>query len=46
LEPETGLVESLEDGHTLDLNSYAVVVSRKRDGVGLAMLSYAEAPAR
>jgi ribosomal protein S6--L-glutamate ligase len=42
-DPESGLVESLEDGHTLDLNGYDVVVSRNRNGLGLAMLSYAEA---
>jgi glutathione synthase/RimK-type ligase-like ATP-grasp enzyme len=42
-DPETGVVENLEDGHTLDLNSYDVLVSRNRNGLGLAMLSYAEA---
>ena len=42
-DPETGRVASLEDGCSLDLNGYDVVVSRNRNGLGLAMLSYAEA---
>jgi ribosomal protein S6--L-glutamate ligase len=41
--PETGLVHIARDGWTVDLNDYDVVVSRNRNGLGLAMLSYAEA---
>jgi glutathione synthase/RimK-type ligase-like ATP-grasp enzyme len=41
--PETGLVHLAKDGWTLDLNDYDVIVSRNRNGLGLAMLSYAEA---
>jgi ribosomal protein S6--L-glutamate ligase len=41
--PETGLVHLVEDGWTVDLNDYDVVLSRNRNGLGLAMLSYAEA---
>ena len=41
--PETGLVHVAQDGWTFDLNDYDVVVSRNRNGLGLAMLSYAEA---
>jgi ribosomal protein S6--L-glutamate ligase len=42
-DPESGLVDSLDHGRTFDLNTYNVVVSRNRHGLGLAMLSYAEA---
>ena len=41
--PETGLVHVAQEGWTADLNDYDVVVSRNRNGLGLAMLSYAEA---
>jgi ribosomal protein S6--L-glutamate ligase len=41
--PETGLVHVTRDGWTVDLNEFDVVVSRNRNGLGLAMLSYAEA---
>ena len=41
--PETGLVHIARNGRTVDLNEYDVVVSRNRNGLGLAMLSYAEA---
>jgi len=41
--PETGLVHIARNGWTADLNEYDVVVSRNRNGLGLAMLSYAEA---
>jgi ribosomal protein S6--L-glutamate ligase len=41
--PETGLVHIARSGWTADLNEYDVVVSRNRNGLGLAMLSYAEA---
>jgi ribosomal protein S6--L-glutamate ligase len=42
-DPESGFVKSLDDGHILDLNDYDVVLSRNRNGLGLAMLSYADA---
>lgn len=41
--PETGLVHVAQEGWTADLNDYDVVISRNRNGLGLAMLSYAEA---
>jgi ribosomal protein S6--L-glutamate ligase len=39
--PETGVVRS-DVGAAFDLNEYAAVVSRNRNALGLAMLSYAE----
>jgi ribosomal protein S6--L-glutamate ligase len=42
-DPETGAVDSLDDNRTFDLSGYDVVVSRTRNGLGLTMLSYAEA---
>ena len=41
--PATGLVHVAQEGWTADLNDYDVVISRNRNGLGLAMLSYAEA---
>lgn len=41
-DPETGNFIS-EEGKRFDLNRYDVLVSRNRNGLGLAMLSYAEA---
>jgi ribosomal protein S6--L-glutamate ligase len=42
-DPATGVVASPDHKRTFDLNSYDVVVSRNRNGLGLAMLSYADA---
>ncbi|HZC02160.1 MAG TPA: hypothetical protein VE844_12625, partial [Gammaproteobacteria bacterium] len=41
-EPERGLLRG-EDGVEIDLNRYDVLVSRNRNALGLAMLSYADA---
>ncbi len=42
-DPDTGRVHVSSDGGTFDLNTYDVVLSRNRNGLGLAMLSYADA---
>jgi ribosomal protein S6--L-glutamate ligase len=42
-DPESGLVHEPEHGSIFDLNEYDVVVARNRNGLGLAMQSYAEA---
>lgn len=41
-DPESGIFIS-EEGERFDLNRYDVLVSRNRNGLGLAMLSYGEA---
>ena len=41
-DPQTGNLVA-EDGLTFDLNSYDVIVSRNRNGLGLSVLSYAQA---
>ncbi len=41
-DPRSGLFHA-DDGSCFDLNRYDAVVSRNRNGLGLAMLSYAEA---
>ncbi len=41
-DPRSGICVA-EDGRTFDLNSYDVIVSRNRNGLGLSMLAYAQA---
>lgn len=41
-DPQTGIVVA-EDGRKLDLNSYDVMISRNRNGLGLSMLTYTQA---